>query len=254
MARCGGWGGSAVFRREGWSRRRALGLIKCGWVCLAMYFLTWDFYRCIWIVICPLMVQMPCATIHSCVENMMGKQQFDEFINEQMSLQDEYASIDWNAKRDTWLEHVGQLYIAVEEILKDYVKSKKVKLNKDKNKDIFEDFIGKYSVKLLEIDVFERKAILEPIGMNIIGASGRVDLVGESGRVKFVLVDKHASAPQMRIDIRINGESDVIPTGNENDVSGNDLVWKISTAPPTIKYLEINQDNFFDALMEVVGG
>lgn len=184
----------------------------------------------------------------------MGKQQFDEFINERMSLQDEYASIDWNEKRNTWLEHVDQLYKTVEEMLKDYVQSEKVKLTKDKKKDIFEDFIGKYSVVLLEIDVVERKAILEPIGINVIGASGRVDLVGENGRVKFVLVDKHASAPQVKFDIRINGEDSGVSTEDKTEVSGNDLVWKIATAPPTIKYLEINQDNFFDALMEVVGG
>ena len=31
-------------------------------------------------------------------------------------------------------------------------------------------------------------------------------------------------------------------------------VWKISTPPPKIKYLELNENSFFDALMEVING
>lgn len=183
----------------------------------------------------------------------MGKQQFDEFIDERLGLQDENASIDWKAKRDAWLGHVDQLYAMVEEMLKDYVESGKVKLQYGK-KDISEDFIGKYSVKLIEIDIIGKAAMLEPIGVNIIGASGRVDLVGEYDQVKFVLVDRQLPAPQLKVSIHVNGEDAGATTDDEKEVGGNDLVWKIATPPPTLQYVEITPDSFFDALMEVIGG
>lgn len=95
------------------------------------------------------------------------------------------------------------------------------------------------------------KVKLEPIGTNLIGAKGRVDLIGKNGTIRFVLVNKNSSGPKIKVNIWIEGEE---PPKQEEVSKILEWEWKISTPPPRIKYIEFNQETFLSALMEVVGG
>ena len=93
---------------------------------------------------------------------------------------------------------------------------------------------------------------MTPVGTFLIGAKGRVDVVGPAGRTRFVLVDSKASGPTLKVTVNIGGKPErpvvVSQPGKIN------WVWKIATNPPTIQYIELTQESLFQALMEVANG
>jgi hypothetical protein len=180
----------------------------------------------------------------------MSKIDFDEFINNQIETKSDENPIDWDMKRDEWLESLSKFYNKVETFLEEYVKDEKVKLL-DEDKKIFAEYIGEYSVRILNIELGSHKLKLEPIGTNLIGAKGRVDLIGANGTVKFVLVNKNSASPETKINIWIKGEE---PPGKDDEPEVIEWDWKISTPPPRIRYINLEQETFLDALMEVMGG
>lgn len=97
--------------------------------------------------------------------------------------------IDWQAKRDTWVRAVESLYDSVEELLREAIESKDVTIRKF-DTEVTEDFIGKYSIPVLEIAVGNERVEFRPKGVTVIGASGRVDVRGERDSVTL-LWDQH---------------------------------------------------------------
>jgi hypothetical protein len=97
------------------------------------------------------------------------------------------------------------------------------------------------------------EVIFEPIGTNLIGTKGHVDMKGSAGTVKFVLVNKQSSAPRIKLTIQVSGESEKeeAKESADHEIEWN---WKIATPPPRIKYIELDEDSFFDSLMEAING
>lgn len=183
----------------------------------------------------------------------MSKKEFDDFLNTQVDDNQNESAIDWDKVRDKWLEQLDQFYAQVKQFLDDYEKSGQLSYQFSE-KSIFEEYIGHYSVEVMDIQLGKHKVRLEPIGTNIISANGRVDLIGANGKAKFVLVNKDFSAPSsIKTVISVEGEQ-VIDNQATEKYERFDLAWKIATPPPRIKYIDLNQDIFFDALLEVVGG
>ena len=180
----------------------------------------------------------------------MSKKEFDEFINKQAKKKSDSKPVDWDAQRDEWLYYLSKFYQRVEAFLEEYIKENKLVHNYTV-KTIFEEYIGGYSAKALNIELGYHKLKLEPIGTNLIGAKGRVDLIGANGKVKFVLVNKASSGPKIKVDVWIQGEKQPEKT---DEPAVNEWEWKIATPPPRIKYINLEQDTFLEALMEVIGG
>jgi hypothetical protein len=182
----------------------------------------------------------------------MSKQDFDAFINQATKRQDD-SVIDWNKTRNDWITYLEQFYETIKGFLSDYEKARKLSYDFSK-KEIFEEYIGSYSVNVMDIKLGEHRVKLEPMGTNLIGAHGRVDLIGVNGKVKFVLVNKiHSAPPNIKVTIHVEGESK--PEEQQTiQTEKLELVWKIATPPPRIKYIDLNQDVFFDAMLEVIGG
>jgi hypothetical protein len=182
----------------------------------------------------------------------MSKKNFDDFINQQVNKRHDEHTIDWDAKRNQWLNNIEQFYAITETFLDEYKSSGKLNYEYS-NKNIFEEYIGSYTVRVLDIKLGEHKVRLEPIGTNVISADGRIDLIGVNGKIKFVLVDKNYSAPSpIKVIVKIEGEQKV---GSQEIKKPEkiDLVWKIATPPPRIKYIDLDQEVFFDAILEVIG-
>ena len=180
----------------------------------------------------------------------MSTKEFDEFLARQESIPEQ--SIDWMRERDEWLAHLEQFYRDVEQYLADYVDAGKVKVSYE-SKEIFEEFIGNYTAKVLLLDVAGHKARFDPIGANLIGAKGRVDLEGARGKARFVLVDEDSLGPMVKFKIRIEGDTENDTTEQDEAQKKAKWVWKIATPPPHISYMELNQDSFLQALLGVVG-
>ena len=179
----------------------------------------------------------------------MIKKKFDEFVANQSSETRE-SEIDWSKNLDEWLEHLKKFYNKIESYLQKYVSGGQIRIAFG-NKKIFEEYIGEYEVSTATVHLGKNQVRLEPIGTNLIGANGRVDMIGPNGKVRFVLVDENASAPGISVQVWVQGE---VPPPEADKPSKIEWVWKISTPPPRIKYIELNSESFFDAFMEVSNG
>jgi len=96
-------------------------------------------------------------------------------------------NIDWEAKKKRWLDALEHLYETItEKYLKGALAEKLVSVSRDK-KTITEQFIGRYEAPELVLQVGDERVLFSPKGTNIVGATGRVDLIGEMGEKTLVL-------------------------------------------------------------------
>lgn len=85
------------------------------------------------------------------------------------------AEADWNRQRDIWTDRVDMLYRDIRNWLKSYIDKNYMSLHFYEI-TLSEEPIGKYDISVLEIDLGEASAVFRPVGRNIIGADGRVDI------------------------------------------------------------------------------
>lgn len=109
------------------------------------------------------------------------------------------AGIDWDDRRNKYLAAVDALYRQIETILAEPIAQKLVTLQR-RPKELSENYIGTYRIDDLILLVGNEQVRFSPIGRNIAGASGRVDVLGERGvpEVLIVQVDGRWSFVQSR--------------------------------------------------------
>ena len=178
----------------------------------------------------------------------MRNKQFEQFLDQAVS-SSQMAQIDWEEKKREWIIFLGDLYEVIEGFLKPYIDKGKIMMTYSQV-EINEELIGSYQVKSATILIGANRILLQPIGTNLIAAKGRVDMKGPYGTVKFVLVPQAADTPQIRTIIGTPGQFPEGPVGSIAETS-IDWEWKIATQAPRIRYLPLDRDAFFDALMEV---
>jgi hypothetical protein len=95
--------------------------------------------------------------------------------------------IDWGKRRRQWIDAVKRLYQNVtDELLAESIAQELVKVSRDK-KEITEQYLGRYQVPELILDIKGETVRFSPRGRNIIGANGRVDLIGELDAMTLLL-------------------------------------------------------------------
>lgn len=160
----------------------------------------------------------------------MTRNQFDDFVNQQVSDASE-TNIDWQKEFEEWKSYLAELYDLVSKFIEKYVTERKMQITREKAR-ISEEHVGPYDVDSLIIRIARNRIKLLPIGTIIIGAKGRVDMIGPKGKIRFVLVDKNSSAPQITVRVSVNGKA---PLPEETKPTKIEWRWKISTPPPAIK-------------------
>lgn len=180
---------------------------------------------------------------------MTKNNKFDEFVARQASRLQQ-AEIDWNKNREDWLNHLSEFYTLTSGFIDAYLTNGQIQIAYGR-KRIVEEYIGEYEAKTATITIGKSQILFDPIGTNLIGAKGRIDMIGPNGKVKFVLVDGDASAPRISVRVSILGEEAPSKIEKPKEVK---WTWKIGTPPPNIKYIELTQESFFDSLMEVANG
>ena len=93
--------------------------------------------------------------------------------------------IDWQAKKDAWVRSVETLYELVQGMLSDSIASKDV-IVRTFEMQVTEDFIGTYSIPVLELTVGSERVEFRPKGITVIGAAGRLDIRGEVDTVTLL--------------------------------------------------------------------
>lgn len=154
--------------------------------------------------------------------------------------------------KDLWLEQLANLHSLVENSLKEYIESGDISIKKYPV-ILQEEQTGAYQADQLDINIGRQIVRLEPLGTFLIGARGRVDMIGPKGTVRLVIVPPKSDGPKIHFSISIGGNS-VGSTSKSGSVSPREWVWKIATLPPKPTYFELNADSFRDALMGVVNG
>lgn len=178
----------------------------------------------------------------------MTRQAFDDFIKE-ANVRAEHSKIDWDQQRKEWLSYLKQFYDIVDGFISEYVEAHQLSCTRSK-KTLNEENIGSYDVDVLSIRINTITITLTPIGTLLIGGKGRIDMVGPKGKVKFVLVPKGSTGP--RIVTRIVDSHDSSEVREEEPI--NEWEWRIMTSPPQIRYLPLDGDAFYSAMLEVLNG
>ncbi len=168
----------------------------------------------------------------------MSKKDFDTFIKKHEAIEESY--INWNDRKTKWLNNITDFYSLVQKWLQAYKKQGKATLELIPYK-INEEYIGYYETKKLYLKIANQEVVFIPIGTRLFGSVGRIDMEGSADKVKFLLADKNSTIPKAKVQI-------------SEETKNVNWVWKIATPPPTIQLIELNEESFFDALMEVING
>ena len=183
----------------------------------------------------------------------MTNNAFDEFVKRQVDRADNTSAagdVDWDKTLENWLDELRTLFAKMEEYLRKYIESGEIRIQRDKIA-LSENALGTYETARLTFYIGNEKIIARPMGTLLIGARGRVDLVGAKGTLRLVLLDKGGPTLRTRIDIggRTEEESVVslLTAGNVKERG-----WYIATPPPKVMTTPLNEDSFRDALMELM--
>jgi hypothetical protein len=170
----------------------------------------------------------------------MSKKDFDAFLKKQESKEREENN--WDEIKREWLNEVIKFFSLVQKWLNEYEKQGQAKLEFFPYQ-LNEEYIGSYQTQKLHLKIANQEIVFIPIGTRLFGSKGRIDMEGRAGKVKFLLVNKNATRAGVKVKI-YDGKKP----------KNLDWVWKIATPPPTIQLIELNEESFFDALMEVING
>ncbi|NNU93422.1 hypothetical protein ETC01_09280 [Geobacillus sp. NFOSA3] len=177
----------------------------------------------------------------------MGMENLEEFLKRKKK-DAEQNKIDWEQRKQQWLAEIAEFYNQVKSFLAPLQEKGLLSLNWEEVKK-YEEYLGEYTTNKLYVNFPDQQVVIEPIGKNIIGAMGRIDMVGKNGNITFLLVDKEAESPKIMVHF-----NDGLSKGLEKirETKNPEYVWKIATPPPNIKFIDLNKDSFSDALLEVV--
>jgi len=85
------------------------------------------------------------------------------------------AKAEWEAAKSKWIAVVKDLYEDIESWVQPWKDKGYLSVNRTlKSKS--EEPVGDYEIDALEITVGDEAIVLEPFGMNVIGAIGRIDV------------------------------------------------------------------------------
>jgi hypothetical protein len=168
--------------------------------------------------------------------SMLKNAAFDEFVKSQQ--EPAHPEIDWNKKRDEWLERLDERQIQIE--------SQPI--------DLYEENIGAYSAKQLTVKIGRKRVLFRPVGTLLIGSKGRVDVIGPRGTsVPMLLIDSKArkASDLIRVQVGVDGKLPEVPKRGPGEVSWE---WKMITRPPERRFIELNPETFYEMILEVANG
>jgi hypothetical protein len=173
---------------------------------------------------------------------------FDTFVKRQQALKEQQKPVDWAAQRDRWLGDLNESYSKIERFLDKYIKAGDITIQ---YRDHFlnEENIGTYAARIMVLRIGQQEITLTPIGTLLIGAKGRVDVVGPAGSTRFMLLNRDATGMGVKINI-------ITPGSPKKEEPPKEIQWewKIVTNPPAMRFIELTQESLFQALLEVANG
>ena len=181
---------------------------------------------------------------------------FDEFLGKKIKSEKINGTIDWNGRREAWVEQINKLFIELENIFKPY---------KDKGMivqcvpmTLYEDFLGTYNAQYLILQVGNDLVKISPVGSLIIGAFGKVIVEGPKGKFVLLLKDNE-QVPKFKVEIVPEdggGEKKL-----KEDTSGERLTlsekisrskWYLYLKRKEKRLVEFNEGSFKKEIMNIL--
>ena len=138
----------------------------------------------------------------------MSEKTFDEFVKKRLDEAEASQSAgekDWDRTRGEWIQSLRDLYSKMEKYLKKYTEAGHIQIRREKI-HLSEQYLGSYEAEKLTFEIGMDKIVAKPIGRLMIGATGRVDLIGARGALRLVLLEK--GGPAIRTKIEIGGRTE----------------------------------------------
>ena len=182
----------------------------------------------------------------------MSTKTFDRFVQRRLKeaqAEDSSKKVDWGRTRDDWILSLRDLYASMEKYLKKYTETGQIHVARDKIQ-ISEEYLGSYEVETITFQIGNDKVVAKPIGARMIGAAGRVDLIGARGTLRLVFLEKKEPTIRNKTETGGRPEEDLSrPPTSTGDIDKSG--WYIATLPPRVATTPLSGDSFRDALMEL---
>ncbi len=150
----------------------------------------------------------------------MSAEKLREFFQQKKSKAG-LENVDWAGKQRDWVDAIDRLYAVItEQYLKPIIADGTVEVKRD-TRQIDEYQADKYRATVLILMVGDEQVMFLPKGLNIVGATGRIDLQGDMGE---------------RTIVRQPG----------------DRWYLVETRTPTLKLVELNEESLLAALKSVM--
>jgi|WetSurMetagenome_2_1015567.scaffolds.fasta_scaffold25643_5 hypothetical protein len=96
------------------------------------------------------------------------------------------TTVNWETRRRNWIRSVNALYDDIENKYLEKAKSSKTVTISRENKAISEEYVGEYTIPVMVLKIGTERVVFSPKGTVIVGASGRIDLLGDMGEVTLI--------------------------------------------------------------------
>ncbi len=98
------------------------------------------------------------------------------------------SAIDWESRKTEWQKAVQTVLTEIKEWFKPYIESGLFQIV-ETEKSITEEYLGTYNTNQLEFQFNSFRLVFEPMGRNILGAMGRIDVYLRGRKTdKYVLI------------------------------------------------------------------
>lgn len=177
----------------------------------------------------------------------MSRSEFEKFLRKEKEEQ-----INWDERKNNWIEKVEKLYGEITNWLEEYVTAKKIHITYGVH-NITEQYIGSYTIRAMQIFFNNQNILLRPKGTLLIGAFGRIDLESRNSIIKFILLPKDSDGPRMTfVDLPTSEVETSEPITNIKPLNSDFYVWKTPTGEKTIRFKELNEETFFKSLVDSI--
>ena len=179
----------------------------------------------------------------------MSRADFDEFIERKQAEEKTTGLFDSKKRLAEWLHYLDQLYDNIEVFLSSYIAAKKAWLEFQEIV-LIEDFSGPYQVRQMLLHITTSTIIFEPIGTMLIGSKGRVDVQGQRGRARLSLINRKITHARQLVHVSVSRPGDPLPSIKPT-ADNIDWVWKVISPPPELRFIDLDENSFFDMILSV---
>ena len=188
---------------------------------------------------------------------MVGKQgsaampasQFDEFVSQAQARRTEIETVDWSQRLRDWQQDIQSLYATVRDLLHAYIDDGRIALSEE-NILLNDERFDTYSTQTLILTIGTEAIRFLPVSAFVIGAHGRVDVLGPKGRARLVLVERESK----RVSIRVTIVDPSKPPTPHVPPARDQFVWKIAGSRPTGAFTDLTQETLQGLILEVANG